>query len=222
MNIPDLELRASEMAASNGRTLVGLYPVPDYAPPGGYRIEPSLLLAFARIESKFQSHAISHAGARGLMQVMPGTAAHIDGESVSSANMNDPSYSLGLGQRFIEELMDDVNGNLFETAAAYNAGSGAVTRWMAHANVQNDPLLFLESMGAPETRDYVKRVMAYYWMYSRRMKEPTSSLDQAARGDWPLYKSHSIAVHSVTPPAVQPPAQPANGQNVVSDANTPH
>jgi soluble lytic murein transglycosylase len=217
MNVPDLELRASEMAASNGRTLVGLYPVPDYAPPGGYHVDPALLLAFARIESKFQSHAISHAGARGLMQVMPGTAAHIDGESVSSANMNDPSYSLGLGQRYIEELMDDVNGNLFETAAAYNAGSGAVTRWMAHANVQNDPLLFLEGMGAPETRDYVKRVMAYYWMYSRRMHQPTQSLDQAARGDWPLYKAHPIAVREMVPPAATAqPVQPTNGQNVVS------
>src|ERR1700744_711093 len=120
--------------------------------------------------------------------------------------MNDPSYSLGLGQRYLEELMDDVNGNRFETAAAYNAGSGAVTRWMAHTNVQNDPLLFIESMGAPETRDYVKRVMAYYWMYSRRMRQPTPSLDQAARGDWPLYKEHPIAVmHGVTsPPAPQP------------------
>jgi soluble lytic murein transglycosylase-like protein len=222
MNIPDLELRASEMAASNGRTLVGLYPVPDYAPPGGYRIEPSLLLAFARIESKFQSHAISHAGARGLMQVMPETAAKVDGESVSSANMNDPSYSLGLGQRYLQELMDDVNGNLFETAAAYNAGPGAVTRWMAHPNVQNDPLLFLESMGAPETRDYVKRVMAYYWMYSRRMREPAPSLDQSARGDWPLYKPSSNMLRAPQPVATPPVQQPMNGSNVVSDADTPH
>jgi soluble lytic murein transglycosylase len=94
-----------------------------------------------------------------------------------------------------------VNGNLFETAAAYNAGPGAVTRWMAHANVQNDPLLFLESMGAPETRDYVKRVMAYYWMYSRRMRESAPSLDQAARGDWPLYKNTPAMAHApVTAP----------------------
>jgi soluble lytic murein transglycosylase-like protein len=219
MNVPDLELRASEMAASNGRTLTGLYPVPDYAPPGGYHIEPSLLLAFVRIESKFQSHAVSPAGARGLMQVMPDTAAKVEGERVSESEMNDPSFSLGLGQRYLEELMDDVNGNLFETAAAYNAGPGAVTRWLAHPNVQDDPLLFLESMGAPETRDYVKRVMAYYWMYSRRMHEVSPSLDQAARGGWPLYKN----VGTTRPPVVAPPPQqPVNGSNVVSDADTPH
>jgi hypothetical protein len=91
---------------------------------------------------------------------------------------------------------------------------------MAHPNVQNDPLLFLESMGAPETRDYVKRVMAYYWMYSRRMRAPSPSLDQAARGDWPLYKNTPAMVHA--PVAAPLPQQPVNGSNVVSDADTPH
>jgi soluble lytic murein transglycosylase-like protein len=221
MNVPDLELRASELAASTGRTLTGLYPVPDYAPPGGYRIDRSLLFAFARIETKFQAHAVSPAGARGLMQVMPGTAALVDGAAVSDSQLNDPSYSLGLGQRVLEGLMTDMNGNLFETAAAYNAGSGAVTRWMAHANVQNDPLLFLESMGAPETRNYVKRVMVYYWMYSGRMNEAAPSLDQTARGGWPLYHPRSSAVR-VSTPATPPRTQSTNGPNVVSDADTPH
>jgi peptidoglycan lytic transglycosylase len=219
MNLPDLELRASEMAASQGRTLTGLYPVPDYAPPDGYRIDRSLLLAFARIESKFQARAVSPAGARGLMQVMPATAARVEGERVSDSALDDPSYSLGLGQRYLEDLMDEVNGNLIETAAAYNAGPGAVTRWLAHTNVQDDPLLFIESMGSPETRNYVKRVMTYYWMYRRRMNEPAPSLDQAARGGWPLYKPHAIAVPASVP--APQPQQPANGPNVVSDASAP-
>jgi hypothetical protein len=93
---------------------------------------------------------------------------------------------------------------------------------MAHPNVQNDPLLFLESMGAPETRDYVKRVMAYYWMYSRRMREPAPSLDQSARGDWPLYKPSSNMLRAPQPVATPPVQQPMNGSNVVSDADTPH
>lgn len=212
MNLPDLELRASETAASRGRMLTGLFPIPGYAPPGGYHVDPSLVLAFARIESKFQSDAVSPAGARGLMQIMPGTAKHIDGGDVGRAEINDPSYNLGLGQRYLEELLDDLSGNLFELAAAYNAGPGSLTRWLGASTKHDDPLLFIESMPVPETRNYVKRVMTYYWMYNRRSGEAAPTLDETARGGWPLYHRQP-ALAQPAPQAATPP-QPA----VVSDA----
>jgi soluble lytic murein transglycosylase-like protein len=217
MNQPDLELRASEVAASQGRLLTGLFPVPGYGPPGGYHVDPSLVLAFARIESKFQAGAISPAGARGLMQIMPGTAAHIQGGPVSSTELNNPSTSLDLGQRYLSELVDQMNGNLFQVAAAYNTGPGNVFRLMDRPGLdKNDPLLFIESIPEHETRNYVKRVITYYWMYNRRQNERATTLDATASGDWPKYqRPASMPMPPAPPPVTTPP--PAN--TVVSDAS---
>ena len=60
--------------------------------------------------------------------------------------------------------------------------------------------MFIESMRAPETRSYVKRLLTYYWMYHRRNDKPTPSLDDTARGGWPIYQP---PVQSAPPP---PPA----------------
>ena len=216
MDLPDLELRASELSASEGKTLTGLFPEPGYAPPGGYHVDPSMVLAFARIESRFQANAISPVGARGLMQIMPGTAVHIQGGSVDSAELSDPSVSLDLGQRYLSELLDDMGGNLFEVAAGYNSGPGNVYRWMDRPGVdKTDPLLFVESIPSPETRNYVKRVMTYYWMYNRRQNEHAPTLDETASGAWPKYHP-AVSVPAQPPPPQQPPAVTPN--TVVSDA----
>ncbi|MGN6148623.1 MAG: lytic transglycosylase domain-containing protein [Rhizomicrobium sp.] len=218
MNLPDLELRASELARSQGKRLTGLFPVPSYQPAGGYRIDPSLVLAFVRQESRFQSKAVSSVGATGLMQIMPGTAAYID-SSVDRSSLKDPTTSLDLGQRYITELLDKMNNNLFQATAAYDAGPGSVWRWMDRPNTdKNDPLLFVETMPSPEARDYVRRVMTYYWMYNRRQDEESPALDQAAAGDWPKYRRPA---HMPTPSAPPPPPQqqPAPATTVVSDAS---
>jgi soluble lytic murein transglycosylase-like protein len=215
MNQPDLELRASELAAGRGKTLTGLFPVPAYQPAGGYHIDSSLILAFARIESHFQANAVSPVGARGLMQIMPGTAAHLEHGSVAMAELNDPSVSLDLGQRYLTELIDQMNGNLFEIAAGYNSGPGNVYRWMDRPGVdKNDPLLFIESMPSPETRNYVKRVMTYYWMYNRRQNQSQPTLDQSAEGKWPKYERPYSA-----PMPPSPQQTPAATNTVVSDAS---
>ncbi len=216
MNQPDLELRASELSASQGKLLTGLFPVPGYQPPGGYHVDPSLVLAFARIESHFQANAMSSAGARGLMQIMPGTAAHIQGGHVDTSDLNDPSVSLDLGQRYLSELIDSMNGNLFQVAAGYNSGPGNVYRWLDRPGVdKSDPLLFIESIPSPETRNYVKRVMTYYWMYNRRQNQKQTTLEQSADGDWPKYQRAYSAPVQATPQ----PAPPAPADTVVSDAS---
>ena len=216
MNQPDLELRASELAASQGKTLTGLFPVPSYQPAGGYRVDPSLVLAFVRQESRFQPRAVSSVGATGLMQIMPGTAAYID-SSVDRSQLKDPTTSLDLGQRYIAELLDKMNNNLFQTTAAYDAGPGSVWRWMDRPNTdKNDPLLFLETMPSPEARGYVRRVMTYYWMYNRRQNEESPALDQAAAGDWPKYRRPA---HMPVPAAPAQPAAPPPTNTVVSDAS---
>jgi len=216
LDLPNLELRASETQASRGVMLTGLFPVPHYRPPGGYNIDPSLVLAFARAESRFQPNAVSYAGARGIMQIMPGTAAHIEGTTPSPDQMNDPSYNMGLGQRYLRELLDQVNGNIVHLAAAYNAGPGAVTRWMGtHTKQLDDPLLYIESMPVPQTRAYVKEVLTYYWMYSRRVGESAPTLDDTASGKWPRYTPRNTSA----PMATTAPQQPSN--MLVSDASAP-
>jgi len=198
MNLPNVELRASETAAARGLMLSGLFPVPKYAPDGGYSVDPSLVLAFARIESRFQSDAVSPAGARGLMQLMPATARHLGG-----GDLEDPATNLALGQRYIAQLLDQLNGNLIELAAAYNAGPGNVSRWMtARPECGSDPLLFIETIPIPETRAYVKKLMTYHWLYRRRFNQTAPALDETAEGAWPVYRPQDVPVADV-PRAVQ-------------------
>jgi len=86
-----------------------------------------------------------------------------------------------------DELIDRQNGNLFSLAAAYNAGPGNLSKWMALHEGINDPLLFIETVPAAETRNYIKRVMVNLWMYRKRLGEPLDGLDDAAQGRWPVY-----------------------------------
>ncbi|HTW34486.1 MAG TPA: lytic transglycosylase domain-containing protein [Rhizomicrobium sp.] len=208
LDLPNLELRACETAASRGVMLTGLFPVPQYAPTSGYHVDPSLVLAFTRAESHFRTNAVSNVGARGLMQLMPETAREMDG-AASEKRLEDPSYNLDLGQRYLSDLLSQLNGNLIELAAAYNAGPGAVTRWVGtRGSMMQDPLLFIESMPSWATRDYVKRVLTYYWMYARRTGERSPTLDDTALGKWPKYSGYATQD--------APPAQNV----VVSDAAT--
>lgn len=213
MDLPDLELRASETQASRGVTLTGLFPMPRYAPLGGYQVDPCLLLAFARVESRFEAKAVSTAGARGVMQIMPGTAQLVDGTKPEQAQLNNPAYSLGVGQKYLQQLLEQVNGNLFQLAAAYNAGPAALTRWIgARPSITDDPLLFIESIPIAETRNYVKRVMTMYWLYGRRAGKSNPSLEETAEGKWPIYHPHQGP--GITPPAIA-------GTTLISDASVP-
>jgi soluble lytic murein transglycosylase-like protein len=212
MDLPDLELRASETQAAHGVLLSGLFPMPRYMPPGGYSVDPCLVLAFARTESRFEARAVSKAGARGVMQIMPGTAQHVDDSLSARGQLNNPAYSLGLGQKYLQELLDQVNGNLFQLAAAYNAGPGSLNHWIgAHPTIADDPLLFIESIPVPETRKYIKRVMTFYWMYARRAGEDAPSLQDTAEGKWPIYHPHRTPIQPVVA-----------GNALISDANVPH
>jgi len=200
LGVPNLELRASETSYAKGLTLTGLFPIPPYEPLGGYTIDSALVLAVVRIETRFQAGAVSPAGAEGLMQLMPGTARAIGGKGAED-KLSDPSYNMTLGQRFIARLLDRYNGNLVQMAAAYNAGPGKVSAWTAaRMGKEDDALMFIESMKAPETRSYVKRLLTYYWMYHRRDDLEAPSLDDTARGGWPVYQAPQ---QSAPPP---PPA----------------
>ncbi len=212
LGVPNLELRASETSFAKGMVLTGLFPIPPYAPSGGYTIDPSLVLAFVRIETRFQPNAVSPVGALGLMQLMPGTARLLGGATAEDDLLN-PSYNMALGQRYIAKMLKLYNGSIVQTAAAYNAGPGKVTAWTAaRAGKEDDVLMFIESMRAPETRSYVKRLLTYYWMYHRRNDVAAPSLDDTARGGWPIYQP---------PKQSAPPPPPAPTDEDDDDDDSP-
>jgi soluble lytic murein transglycosylase-like protein/TolA-binding protein len=169
------------------------YPVPGWAPTGGWRVDRALCLAHALQESQLRVDATSRAGARGLMQLMPGTArlvAKHKGLGLAyDAPLADPATSLEYGQSYLEELADHAGtgGLLPKVIAAYNAGPNNVAAWGQRPGVMDDPLFFIETMPFAETRTYVTTVLRNYWMYQRATGAPTGSLAQIAAGKWPKF-----------------------------------
>jgi len=151
-------------------------------------VEDAWLRAIAHAESGFRADAVSNKGAQGVMQLMPATAAEY-GVS-SKPELRDPETSIGIGQEYIADLlkMDTVGNNLFMLAAAYNAGPGNLQKWKsASRHVDDDPLFFIETMPSRETRLFIERVMANYWIYQNRLGQSTSTLDAVASGASPIY-----------------------------------
>jgi len=188
------QLAAASQSADGRPRDFARYPLPRLRPEGGFRVDPALLYAIALQESRFDSDAVSPAGARGLMQIMPATAIHITGDSswrepAAVRRLNDPGLSLDLGQRYVHHLarLGAVEGNLIRVLAAYNAGPGNLLKWLpAHAH-RDDPFLFIEAIPLDETRAYVQQVLAYSWIYASRLKLPSRSLDQIAAGEFPRF-----------------------------------
>ncbi|MCF4165124.1 lytic transglycosylase domain-containing protein [Zavarzinia compransoris] len=172
----------------------GRYPVPPWRPSQGLRIDRALLFAFAKQESGFNTRARSPVGAIGLMQLMPSTARIVaDRRGIDLGrkleHLTDPGTNLSLGQAYIEMLManEGVGSNLFLVAAAYNAGPGAAIAWQKTVKYNGDPLLFIESIPAGETRLFIERILANFWIYQARLGQTLETLDAAAAGSWPIY-----------------------------------
>jgi soluble lytic murein transglycosylase len=167
------------------------YPNPKWAPVTGWRVDPALAYGHIIQESTFQTDAVSHAGAVGLMQVIPGTAAdeaRARGIAYSRASLTDPKYNLEYGQSFIERMRRSQNtgGQLPKVIASYNAGATPLGRW-ASINDKGDPLLWMESLSYWETRYYVPAVLRNMWVYQGLNKAPTPTLKAMAQHHWPAF-----------------------------------
>jgi soluble lytic murein transglycosylase-like protein len=178
-------------AAADGQSIEMPHsPMPRLRPDGGFRVDPALIYALTRVESNFDAHAVSHAGARGLMQLMPVTAQYISGsKTFSSKRLHDPSLNLALGQRYISYLarQDAVGDDLLHVLASYNAGPNSFARWFASVHDGGDPLMFIETIPNNETRGFVRRSLTYTWIYAARLHLPAPSLDQLSTDDWPRF-----------------------------------
>jgi len=152
--------------------------IPDFEPVGD-EVEPAMIYAIARQESAFNPKAISSAGARGLMQLMPATAkrtAQRFGVGFDIKRLlEDPSYNAKIGSAHLGELMEDWKGSYILAFASYNAGGGNVKKWISAygdpRNPQVDMIDWVERIPFYETRNYVQRVMENLRVYRARLKE---------------------------------------------------
>jgi len=165
------------------------FPLPRWAPAGGWRVEPALAYAHVRQESDFRMSAISPAGAVGLMQVRPGTAGDTArSRGVAVGNLADPTTNLEYGQSFIELMRGKsaTRGQLPKIIAAYNAGPLPVDRWNS-INDKGDPLLWIESLPYWETRYYVPAVLRNMWVYEGLAGTPQATLKAMSQHRWPAF-----------------------------------
>ena len=168
---PDLAVRlANKSRYGDGNTHLGGYPVLTHEDYSG--VEEPLVLALIRQESAFMVKAASHAGARGLMQVMPATARHVSrqiGVTYSKARLSgDAVYNLKMGSSYLRMLLQRYGGSYPLALAAYNAGPGRVDKWM-RKNPPGDAVDWVEAIPITETRSYVKEVLSSLNIYRVRL-----------------------------------------------------
>ncbi|VAV96420.1 Soluble lytic murein transglycosylase precursor, partial [hydrothermal vent metagenome] len=154
--------------------------------------DPALVYAHTLQESAFRTTAVSHADARGLMQVRPGTASDMAksrGISFNKAQLFKPSTNLEYGQSYLEYLNNSsiTGGLLPKVIAAYNAGPSPVRRWNTEIRDNGDPLLFMESIPYVETRGYVSIILRNYWMYEQQAGIKSVSRNAMAQNQWPRF-----------------------------------
>ena len=177
-------------------------------------IEPAWAYGILRAESAWMSDARSGADARGLMQLLPGTA-----ELVAKRNglnwgggdtLYDPTVNITLGTRYLAQMAERYNGAPWLASAAYNAGPGRVDQWLA-ARGTLTPELFVATIPFKETREYVARVMAFSVIYDWRLngKEVPLTTRLSAIGQ-PYGLPNAMTVHkSVSCPVIAPVTPPA-------------
>ncbi|OWZ83315.1 lytic transglycosylase domain-containing protein [Natranaerobius trueperi] len=131
-------------------------------------IDPYLLFSIIKVESKFDSKAVSNSGALGLMQIMPSTGAwaanEISIESFEYDDLLEHKTNLEIGAWYFDYLKNEFNDDLVKTLAAYNAGQGKVREWI-ETNVWDGTTEDIESIPYGETRSYIERVLLNYKRY---------------------------------------------------------
>lgn len=156
-----------------------VHPFPNYTP---LRRSPerALLLAIARQESEFNPDIVSHAGARGLLQVMPITARHICRDHRIACDIprltTDPTYNAMIASAYIGDRKKEFADSYVLTIAGYNAGPGRARQWIRALGDPRqrevDTLDWIETIPFEETREYVKKVLSNLQVYRARLGDP--------------------------------------------------
>jgi len=186
-----LAITIADLADQRG-TPLDLFNYPMDPLPSGMKladVDKAAVYAIARQESKFQIDAVSRSGARGLMQLMPGTAKEMAGKMGLAYSPNrltsDGSYNVLIGSTYLAGQLRQFDGSLALAAAGYNAGAGNAAKWVAAfgdpraSNV--DPVVWVELIPFEETRRYVQRVLSNYVIYRARLGGANITMAQALR-----------------------------------------
>ena len=185
---PHLAVMIGKQAAQDGVVVPA-----TYFPVVGLGVNPmpvpeELALSIARRESEFDPVVQSGVGARGLMQLMPGTARdvarYLDIPYSRDRLTADPVYNARLGTAYLDELLEMFDGNILMTAAGYNAGPGRPLRWMEeHGDPRRgaiDVVDWIEHIPFNETRNYVMRVAESVVVYRARLTGGTGPVSLSA------------------------------------------
>jgi soluble lytic murein transglycosylase len=142
-------------------------------------LDRSWVMGLMRSESAMAEDAISSAGARGLMQVMPDTAKQLARRHslnyTGRSQLLQASDNILFGTTYLRELLDRYGDNPVLVSGAYNAGPGAVDRWLDE-RVVDDPAIWVETLPYYETRDYIPRVLAFSTIYDWRLQQPVTRI----------------------------------------------
>jgi soluble lytic murein transglycosylase len=126
-------------------------------------LDPYLVAGLIRQESRFESEAVSSAGALGLMQLMPGTARMLEGKRLSRHQTFDAETNIRLGTKYLAQLLARFDGNLEKAVAGYNAGGARVEQWSSEGHT--DAAEFVESIPIQQTREFVHTVLRNHRFY---------------------------------------------------------
>jgi soluble lytic murein transglycosylase len=145
-----------------------------------FSLEEAWLYGLIRQESRFVPNARSSAGASGLMQLMPGTARWV-AQKLALKNwrwsrVNDVDTNVSLGTYYLRHVLDSLDGHTVLASAGYNAGPGRARNWRPDTTIEG--AIYAETIPFPETRNYVKRVMADTSYYAHNFSQELQSLKQ--------------------------------------------
>lgn len=177
-NQPHLAVLVAKQAAERGIILPhAYYPVPDFV-PDGLKVSRALALSIARRESEFDPAARSSADARGLMQVLPGTAKLMAGKLGKPFDagklLSDPAYNVTMGSAYLAEMVEEFGPSIALIASGYNAGPGRPRRWIGEfgdpRRADVDVVDWVETIPFAETRTYVMRVAEGVVIYRAKLK----------------------------------------------------
>jgi soluble lytic murein transglycosylase len=182
----EVGVAVAKQAVRDGQMLIsGGYPTLTWLDgSAGGEIEAPLVLSIIRQESQFNTDAVSPAGARGLMQLMPGTAREVAGKLslpyASETLTLNPAYNLQLGQAYLGRLLNSFSGSYVYSLAGYNAGPGRVRQWQREFGDPRGDLLttidWIEKIPFSETRNYVQRTIEGIHVYRNRLGGPSVPL----------------------------------------------
>jgi soluble lytic murein transglycosylase len=163
----DLGVMIGRSAQANGIDAVSVAGFPTIRVPEGHQSNWTFIHAIARQESQFDREAVSHAGARGLMQLMPGTAREVSAKLGLVYDLpgltTNTGYNIQLGSTYFKQMLNYYGGSYPLAVAAYNAGPGNVNKWLrANGDPRGggiDIIEWIEAIPIFETRNYVHRVL---------------------------------------------------------------